>query len=124
MTGQCTPVDIREDSFEYFDRLAQLKVYCQQNSAGPISLDSAAAVCGMEPTYFSAYFHEKVGVCYICWLNHLRVLEAKDLFQDHHAAIRETGVAVGFTSLSSFERAFKRSTGMTAIAYRKQQNPG
>lgn len=123
MAGRCHPQEIRHAAFEYYARLARLLRYCEAHYAEPLSLERAARVVGLEPTYFSSYFHDKVGVCYTCWIAHLRVVHAQALFRERHRPIRAAGEAVGFGSLSSFERAFKRSTGMTASAYRARVRP-
>jgi len=100
-----------------------LHKFCHENFHQDISLQCAADICWFERTYFCTYFHLKVGVCFKYWLGLLRVTHAKQLIKTNNQAITNIAYDAGFNSLSSFERTFKRSTGMTPMEYKQLMKP-
>ena len=47
-------------AFEYYERLARVKRHLEQNITEPFTAEAAARVAGLNPTYFSSFFREKV----------------------------------------------------------------
>lgn len=121
--GERAPEELQEQAFSYYRRLRRVRRYCFQHLGEPISLASAADVAALEPTYFSAYFHDKTGVCFSHWLSHLRVKEAKRLLTTTDRPISLIAQDVGYNNLTSLERAFKRCTGGTPSEYRRGHRP-
>jgi AraC-like DNA-binding protein len=119
----CSSEAVNESAFSYYPQLEELQKFCQENFQKEITLLCAADICGFERTYFCTYFHLKVGVCFKCWLGLLRVTHAKQLIKTNNQAITCIAYDTGFNSLSNFERTFKRSTGMTPIAYKQLMKP-
>jgi AraC-like DNA-binding protein len=107
----------------YYQYLQRVKNYIDQNSSRHMSLVKAAEVAGLEEKYFSTYFHNKTGVCFKDWLSELRVNEAKALMEVQNYTISEIAFAVGFHNLRTFERAFKRCTGMTPRTFKNSVRP-
>ncbi|MGA1578815.1 MAG: helix-turn-helix domain-containing protein [Steroidobacteraceae bacterium] len=121
--ARCTPELIDQRAFDYYPRLSRLRNYCLNHLDGPISLGEAAAQASLERTYFSTYFHLKVGVCFGCWLTCQRINQARLLLRSSEVSITEVAAAVGYRSLSGFERAFRSTTGSTAAGYRQRARP-
>ncbi len=119
----CRPHKIREDAFTYYPKLERLAEFCEQNYREEISLQKAASLVNLERTYFCAYFHEKVGVCFSCWLSNVRIESAKKYLQNGGYSISVVANKAGFQSISTFERTFKRCTNMSASEYRKHVRP-
>ena len=113
------PEDIHEQAFVYYRRLRRVNRYCGQHFSENITLQSAADLAALERTYFSSYFHDKVGVCFNCWLSYLRVTEAKRLLRTSDRPISNVAVDVGFKNLTSFRRAFKRCTGQAPSDFKR-----
>lgn len=116
---ECRPEDVRKKAFDYYRRLRRLDRYCRRHFRDTVTLQDAADAVALERTYFSSYFHDKVGVCFSCWLSILRVEEAKRLLRASDCLISNIALDVGFKSLTSFERAFKRCTGETPSSFRR-----
>jgi AraC family transcriptional activator of pobA len=57
------------------------------------------------------------------WMEESLVLEAKVLLFQSNSSIREVALAVGIEDASYFSRLFKKHTGLTPLAFRKQHNP-
>lgn len=113
-----------ERAFEYYEPLCRLKQYvvCHY-SEGEISLATAASVACLERKYFSTYFHTRVGVTFKSWLRALRISAAKTLMESNEHSITEVAHLVGFSDLVTFERAFKKQTGITPRQYKNLVRP-
>ena len=119
----CRPNEVREAAFAYYPRLRRLAAFCREHYHQDICLQRAANIVGLERTYFCTFFHQKVGVCFNCWLGILRIDGAKRRIRADNRSISSIAHEVGFNSLATFERTFKRLTGMTASQYKKQTRP-
>ena len=115
--------DAHEAAFTYYPRLKKLKNHVDQHFADKISLSVAAEVTGMERKYFSAFFREKTGVCFKDWVAQVRIGRALDMLRAQDVSITCTAFSVGFQDLRTFERTFKRCTGMTPSAYKRKVRP-
>ena len=93
--------------------------FVQNNLNEEISLTIVAKVAGMEPKYFSAFFHKKVGIPFKYWLQSSRIIHALPLLKAYNLSITEVALTNGFNDLRTFERNFKRIQNMTAQEYRK-----
>ena len=60
-------------AFSYYDRLARVDRFVQRHYGDPLPLKVAARIAGLEQSYFSKFFREKVGICYLEWLAWVRV---------------------------------------------------
>ena len=56
---------------------------------------------------------------FVDYLSRVRVEKAKNLLQNPGLRVSEIAYDVGFESLSQFNRAFKRITGLTPSYFRK-----
>jgi AraC-like DNA-binding protein len=83
------------------------------------TLHDAAQIACLEEKYFSAFFHDKTGICFSHWLARLRIEKAKEIIKKKHTTITEIASNVGFQDLRSFERAFKRYTGVTPRDFKR-----
>lgn len=113
------PGDIREDAFLYYSRLGRLKQSIEADLIAELSLRRAAQIACLEPKYFSAYFHRKVGVRYRDWLAWVRVQRAMVLLCERDTPITEIAARVGYGDLRSLERAFRRIAHVTPLEFRK-----
>lgn len=83
----------------------------------------AAEIAGLEEKYFSTYFHSKTGVRFRDWLANLRVSRAMEIIRDQDRPITRIAFDVGFRELRTFERAFRRFTGMTPQDFKNGVKP-
>ena len=109
--------------FSYYRRLDKVREFVDENLDEQISLADAAKVAGMSPPYFSTFFHDKVGMTFHEWLVHTRIRHAKKLLTEHNYSVTEVCYAVGFNSLWTFERAFKRYCGKTPKRFKNSKQP-
>ena len=105
--------------FNYYPRLKRLLEYVEQSYSEPIPLEKAASIAALESSYFSSYFHAKVGITFTDWLRQIRVKKAMELIKASDFSITEVAYEVGFRDLRAFERAFKKHTQMTPMQFKK-----
>lgn len=98
--------------------IAKACVYISQNCTSPITLSDAAAFVGMSRSHFARLFKQNTTSTFVDFLTVERVRRAQDLFSHSDKKIIDIAFDSGFTSISSFNRAFKKVTGITPSEFR------
>ena len=98
---------------------AKIKRYIDSNYQDNITLDSLAAMAHLNKCYFVHTFTKCYGLSPINYLNERRIEVSKALLASTDHCIAEIAQLSGFSSQSYFAQSFKKSSGMTAGAYRK-----
>lgn len=75
----------------------------------------------MSPTHFSRAFKQSMGVPPFAWLLGRRIERAKDLLADPRVPLADVALAVGFAAQPQFTTAFRRVTGTTPGAWRRER---
>lgn len=114
---------VNEAAFDYYQRLSRVHEFVMENYWQDLSLEAVAEVAAMEKTYFSTFFHEKVGVPFSSWLQYLRISKALGLMGSGDYSVTEVATRVGFDNLTTFRRTFKKWTNLTPAAFRKMARP-
>ena len=86
------------------------------------SLNEMAKTGGYSASYFSKLFHEATGKIYVDFLTDLKLNYARMLLASTKESIISIASDCGFTSLSNFNRSFRKKTGMSPTQYRKQNS--
>jgi len=110
-------------AFSYYPVLRRVKTYVEANLDEGITRQQVAQVAGLEEKYFSTFFRRKTGMSFTAWVAQLRVSRAKHMMQQRDHTITQVALAVGFRDLRTFERAFKRHTGMTPRSFKSSVRP-
>lgn len=84
------------------------------------SIDDLAAICRMSTSYFRRVFTETMRMGPLEYLNRTRIHRACAMLQMSDTSILQVSEAVGFTSLSSFNRHFSAVMSQTPTAWRRQ----
>ena len=116
-------IDFETRIFSYYLPLQRVREFVDRNLSEPISLRTAARAAGLEEKYFSAFFHRKTGVCFRDWLAGRRVERAIEILKQRDDTITSVAASVGFQDLRTFERAFKRLTGITPRELKRSVAP-
>ena len=110
-------------AFEYYGRLGKVKQYIDLHFAEDVTLKTAADVACLEEKYFSNFFHAKTGLRFVDFVSYVRVEKAKELIEQHDTSISEVAAVVGYHNRRTFERAFKKWTGITPIEFKAIVRP-
>ncbi len=87
-----------------------------------LSLQKLAALLETRPNYLSQVINTKHNCNFREFINGYRIIHAKELLQDPYLKIEAVAYDSGFNSLSTFNAAFKKVTGMTPSKYRKKHS--
>jgi AraC-like DNA-binding protein len=101
-------------------RLRRLADHDNMYPAVSLSLAAAAALAGLESTYFSAYYHRVTAITFRHWYDSRRIHHACELLENSDVSVTEIAMASGFNDLRTFERTFRRVEGVTAKAWRRR----
>ena len=83
-----------------------------------VSLRTIAGMVNVSASHFSEVFKKATGMNFVEYVARVRVEKARNMLQNPNARISEVAFEVGFQSLSQFNRAFKRYSGVTPSAAR------
>ena len=92
--------------------------YVDEHSREELSLTRVAKAVNMNANYLSENFKQVPGIKFVDYVAHARFKNACDLLRNSRLRISEIAFAVGFQSLSQFNRVFKRISGKSPTKYR------
>ncbi|HTJ11399.1 MAG TPA: AraC family transcriptional regulator [Dinghuibacter sp.] len=102
-----------------YKRLVQAKLFIDEQYATPINLGSVAGEAFFSKFHFIRLFKKAYGRTPGQYLTAVRVDRARTLLRGGHN-VTDACYAVGFDSLSSFTGLFKRLTGQTPSAFKRE----
>ena len=106
--------------------LAKITAYVEREKpyqSSELTLAELAENVKIPAHYVSQIINEKLGVNFLDFINGYRMTAAKKMLVDSewsHYTIISIAYEAGFNSKSTFYSVFKKHTGMTPSAYRKQ----
>jgi AraC-like DNA-binding protein len=92
--------------------------FIHAHSDEELSLTKIAKFVNISPNHLSDKFKEVTGVNFVGYIARTRTEKARERLQNSNLRISEIAFAVGFQSLSQFNRIFKKLTGKSPSAYR------
>jgi len=101
-----------------YARIMKAKLFIDAHFAEPIDVEAISGEAAFSKFHFIREFRTIYGRTPREHLSLCRVERAKDLLAEG-AQVLDACLAVGFRSLSSFSRSFKRATGSTPAAFRE-----
>jgi AraC family transcriptional regulator len=93
--------------------------YIDEHLAEPISLAALAQLVGLSSCYFCRAFRQSFGMPPQRYQLSQRIERAKALLARHAASVTEVSHTIGYADTSAFCTAFRRVTGLTPSAYRR-----
>ena len=99
-------------------RLLRARDAMDRGYASELDIPSLARVALMSPAHFSRQFAATFGETPHHYLQRRRIERAMTLLRDHHRSVTDVALAVGYDSLGTFSRTFRRVTGRTPSAFR------
>jgi len=113
-----------QEAEEDADLIAQIKKYVMENLEGDLGMPALADVLGVSESYLRAIFREGAGVSLGNFVRSVRLVQATYLLEEASLDLGKIAVRTGFSSLTSFTRAFRRMYDMTPSSYRKRARVG
>ena len=93
--------------------------YVEKNYMEDIHLKDIARAAGFSEYYFSRLFKEITEKNFRQYLNEYRVKKAEAFLTNPNYTISEAAYAVGFSSISTFDRLFRKIKGCSPQDFRK-----
>jgi AraC-like DNA-binding protein len=84
--------------------------FIHEHSDDELSLTKVAKFSNISGNHLSEKFKEVTGINFVDYIARIRVGKARDLLQNSNLRVSEIAFAVGFQSLSQFNRVFKKVT--------------
>lgn len=94
-------------------------LFVENNYSRPIDLEDAARKLGFTPSYFARFFKRFTDTTFMAYLNEYRIGKVQQLLAQRNKNMTEIAEAAGFSSIKTFNRVFKESTGMSPSQYQK-----
>src|SRR5205814_3368577 len=95
--------------------------FIEEHSAEELSLRTVAKAVNISANHLSEKFKQVTGVNFVDYVARTRFEKACDLLLNSDLRISEIAFAVGFQSLSQFNRVFKKLSGKSPMEYRAEQ---
>ena len=105
-------------------RIQKARHFIHENCADEISLRQVAQAVSTSTNYLSEKFRETTGVNFVRYVARARYEKAAALLRESPLRVSEIAFAVGFQSLSQFNRVFKKLAGKSPTEYRAAMQPG
>ncbi|MDR1017897.1 MAG: AraC family transcriptional regulator [Lachnospiraceae bacterium] len=99
--------------------MSEACIYISENCNKQITLEEVAKQVGFSKYHFSHMFKAYTNITFIDFLTIERVKRSESLIANPKVKIIDVAYEVGFSSISSFNRAFKKVKGMTPSEYKK-----
>jgi transcriptional regulator GlxA family with amidase domain len=110
---------IRNEAPVCTSSLAPLLEWMQKNAKRPLTLEQLASKASTSPRTLSRRFREQTGTTPLQWLLDARVRNAQALLEPTRLSVEEVAAAAGFEGPSTFRTRFRRTVGVSPVAYRK-----
>ncbi len=101
-------------------RMNDVYNYIRENYFKPISLEEISEIAKMSPFAFSRYFKKNGGAGFVEYLNRVRTNKACYLLRETDYQVHKIAVECGFTSISNFNKQFRKTEGLSPRDYRAQ----
>lgn len=103
----------------YVYKLMPVLTYIDDHYSDQINLPLLSGILNMNPAYFCRVFKKATNSTFTEYLNFVRILKSEKLLTSNSGSVSEIALNVGFSSVSYFNRVFKRFKGVSPSVYRK-----
>ena len=100
--------------------ITKAKAFIEEHHTEEISLGMVASAVHTSTFYFCKLFKRSTGVNFTEFVSRIRAEKARNLLLNPNLRISEIAYAVGFQSLTHFNRVFKKIMGQSPTEYRMQ----
>ena len=101
-------------------KMTEVYTFIRENFHKPLTLEKVSKIAHMSPFSFSRFFKKNSGAGFIEYLNNVRMTRACHLLRETKYQIRRVATECGFSSISNFNKQFRKAEGISPKAYRSQ----
>lgn len=98
--------------------------YVEEHYMEDVKIVDMAEACSMSESYFRRLFWEYMGMKPLDYLNGYRIWKACELMGSRDKSMENIACQTGFKNVSTFNRNFKRSVGMTPCQWKRSADNG
>jgi AraC-like DNA-binding protein len=103
-------------------RMTKVFTFIRENFNKQITLKEVSRIARMSPFAFSRYFKKNAGSGFVEYVNQVRTNKACYLLRETDFQIQNIASECGFTSISNFNKQFRKTVGISPREYRAQYN--
>lgn len=93
--------------------------YIEKKYMDEIKMENLAEICSLSETHFRRLFTEYMHMTPVEYLNLIRVQQACELMKKSTYSMEEVAQRVGYTTISTFNRNFRKIIGTSPYQYKK-----
>ena len=101
-------------------KMTAVYTYIRENYFKQISLEKISKIARMNPVAFSRFFKKNCGAGFVEYLNRVRTNKACYLLRETEFQVHDIAVECGFSSISNFNKQFRKTEGISPRDYRAQ----
>ncbi|MBR3507372.1 MAG: helix-turn-helix domain-containing protein [Lachnospiraceae bacterium] len=105
-------------------QLSMVLDYIDEHYSENMTLEQAAQIAGFSKFYFTRLFKEYTNHTFYEYLTEKRIHAAEQMLLVPKFPVTDVSIQAGFSSLSSFNRTFKRNKGCSPTEYRNLYTQG
>lgn len=103
------------------DEIDRLMKYMRSNFGYKLTLGFLAEQVHLSREYLARYFKQYTGKTVLEFLTEIRISKAKEMLRTSSHSVEDIGAYCGYPSVSNFQKAFKKATGLSPSGYRKKE---
>lgn len=111
--------EVVKTSSDMTKKMAEACLFIAQNCTQPLTLEDVADFMGISKSHFAHLFKQYTNTTFVDFLTEERIKRAQTLFHDPNKHIIDIAFDSGFSSISSFNRSFKKITGLSPSQFRE-----
>jgi AraC family transcriptional regulator, transcriptional activator of pobA len=112
------PQDVKDTSL--LQKLEPAIHYVEEHFGGRVRIEQAASLCFMSPAHFSRCFHQATGRTFSAFVQHVRLYKVRENLSRTDLPVDVIAGQTGFASSSHLAAVFRRQTGQSPSAWRKE----
>ncbi len=110
----------KEPTVNRIKRLAPALQHMAGHLGEPVGMEQLAALIHVSPTHFRRLFKKSLGESPMRYFTRLRVQMAAALLETTNRTVLDISMEVGYPSISSFNRHFRNTMGMSPRQWRRR----
>ncbi len=120
LAGIMHPIATPKDQKTHFQELQRVIEYLESHFVDEVTVDKLAGIAGISVPHFNRRFRQLLRLSPMEYVLSLRIQETQRQLITNNHSIGDIAIATGFFDQSHFTKRFRKTTGMTPLAYRKR----